>query len=63
MAQDYPPDLRRLLILDDANQIAAQDGHGWCLRTCSVRMPTLISKYVILEAIDDGWADAFSHLG
>jgi hypothetical protein len=59
MAQDYPAELRRLLILDDADQISPQDGDGWCLRTSSVRMPTLVSKYVILEAIDGGWADAF----
>jgi hypothetical protein len=59
MAQDYPAELRRLLIFDDAGQITPQDGEVWSLRTTSVRMPTLAMKYVILDAIDAGWADAF----
>ncbi len=59
MAQDYPAGLRRLLILDDAGQIAPQDGDGWSLRSTSVRMPTLVAKYVILQEVDAGWADAF----
>ena len=59
MAQDYPGKRRRLLILDDAGQITPQDGDGWSLRSTSVRMPTLVAKYVFLEAVDGGWADAF----
>jgi hypothetical protein len=59
MAQDYPAVRRRLLILDDAGQIAPQDGDSWVLCSTPVRMPTLISKYVALEAVDAGWADAF----
>jgi glycosyltransferase involved in cell wall biosynthesis len=29
LAQDYPAGKRRLLILDDAGQIAPQGGAGW----------------------------------
>lgn len=59
MAQHYPTERRRLLILDDAGQIAPQEGDGWSLCSTTVRMPTLIAKYVALEAVDAGWADAF----
>ncbi len=59
MAQDYPAELRRLLIFDDAGQITPQDSDGWSVRATSVRMPNLAFKYVILETIDAGWADAF----
>ena len=59
LAQDYPAKRRRMLILDDAGQIAPQEGEGWSLLSTPVRMPTLIAKYVVLEAVDAGWADAF----
>ncbi len=59
LAQDYPAASRRLLILDDAGQITPQDGDGWSLRSTPVRMPTLVAKYAVLEAVDAGWADAF----
>ena len=59
MVQDYPAERRRMLILDDAGQITPQDGDGWSLRSTSVRMPTLIAKYVVLDVVDAGWADAF----
>ncbi len=59
MAQDYPAQLRRLLILDDTGQIAPQDGDNWSLHSTSVRMPTLVAKYAILQELDAGWADAF----
>ena len=59
LAQDYPAKRRRLLILDDAGQIAPQEGDGWSLCSTPIRMPTLIAKYAALEAVDAGWADAF----
>jgi hypothetical protein len=59
MGQDYPSNRRRLLILDDAGQIAPQDGDGWSLFSTPVRMPTLMAKYSALETVDAGWADAF----
>jgi len=58
-AQDYPADRRRLLILDDAGQIASQHGEGWSVWSTSARMETLAAKYVELDLLDAGWADAF----
>jgi hypothetical protein len=59
LAQDYPADRRRLLIFDDAGQIAPQSGEGWTVWSTSVRAKTLAAKYVELNRLDAGWADAF----
>jgi hypothetical protein len=37
LAQDHPPEQRRLLILDDAGQIEPQDGDGWTVWSTPVR--------------------------
>jgi hypothetical protein len=59
LAQDYPADKRRLLILDDAGQIAPQHGAGWFVWSVSLRKETLTAKYSQLDLLDAGWADAF----
>jgi hypothetical protein len=58
LAQDYPADRRRLLILDDAGQITPQSGEGWCVWSTPHRMETLAAKYVKLDSLDAGWAEA-----
>jgi len=45
LAQDYPVDRRRLLILDDAGQIPAQKGDGWEVFSMSERFESLPAKY------------------
>jgi hypothetical protein len=59
LAQDHPPQQRRMLILDDAGQITPQQADGWVLVSTPVRMPSLAAKYMALEEMDGGWADAF----
>lgn len=59
LAQDYPANRRRLLILDDAGQLPRQDGEGWSVWSTPVRMESLPAKYVRLEQLDEGWADVF----
>jgi len=48
LAQDYPADRRRLLILDDAGQIPAQQGDGWQLFSRKRRFASLPAKYTDL---------------
>ena len=59
LAQDHPPERRRLLILDDAGQIEPQAGDGWTVWSTAVRAETLAEKYAELARLDAGWADAF----
>ena len=44
-AQDYPLDSRRLLILEDAGELQAQEGSGWVLQTTGTRCRSLPGKY------------------
>jgi hypothetical protein len=44
MAQDYPTDSREMVILDDAGQIAAQQGQGWRVISTSRRFDSLPEK-------------------
>ena len=44
-AQDYPADLRRLLIYDDAGQLANSSGPTWDVISKPERCPSLTSKY------------------
>jgi hypothetical protein len=55
-AQDYPADRRRLLILDDAGQIAPHHSEGWSVWSMPLRMETLTAKYAKLGELDEGWA-------
>ena len=59
LAQDYPAGKRRLLILDDAGQIAPQGGAGWFVGSCRLAMKRSQLKYSQLNLLDAGWADAF----
>lgn len=60
LAQDYPADKRRLLILDDAGQIAPQSGDGWSVWSTTRRAETLTAKYRLLDLLDASWADVFA---
>jgi hypothetical protein len=60
LAQDYPAEQRRMLILDDAGQIEPQRGDGWEIWSQSERMATLTSKYTQLRMLDAHWADAYA---
>ena len=59
-AQDYPADRRRLLILDDAGQLAPHHGEGWSVWSMPLRMETLTAKYAKLGELDEGWADVYA---
>jgi hypothetical protein len=59
LAQDYPAERRRLLILDDAGQIEPQQGDGWTVWSTPDRAEMLTAKYTELARLDAGWADAF----
>jgi hypothetical protein len=44
-AQDYPAELRRLLVYDDAGQLANSGGPTWDVISTPERCPSLTSKY------------------
>ena len=44
-AQDYPAELRRLLIYDDAGQLANSSGPTWDVISTAERFPSLTAKY------------------
>jgi len=49
-AQDYPADLRELLILDDSPDAADSAGTGWRIISSPCRYPSLPDKYAALVA-------------
>jgi hypothetical protein len=51
LAQDYPADRRRLLILDDAGELSPQSGNGWEVFFTAVRFPTLPAKFNALTQL------------
>lgn len=56
LAQDYPAELRRLIILDDLGNIEPQRGDGWELHSTSLRFPSLPHKYMrLLEFARSDW--------
>jgi hypothetical protein len=60
LAQDYPVEERRLLILDDAGQIAPQSGTGWEVWSTATKFPSLPAKYKYLVDRANEWgADAY----
>jgi hypothetical protein len=60
LAQDYPAERRRLLILDDAGQIAPQSGADWQVWSTAKKFPSLPAKYAFLVDQANEWgADAY----
>jgi hypothetical protein len=61
LAQDYPAENRRPLILDDAGQIAPQSGADWEVWSTGKKFPSLPAKYKFLVDRANEWsADAYS---
>lgn len=58
LAQDYPAELRELIILDDAGQYDTQAGPGWRLVASQPRFDSLPQKYNALAALAPD-ADAY----
>ncbi len=54
LAQDYPPERRELLILDDTGEFAPQSGPGWELCSVSRRFHSLPEKYNALAGLARG---------
>ena len=44
LRQDYPPEMRELIVLDDADQYESQDGDGWRIVSIPSRFRTLGEK-------------------
>jgi hypothetical protein len=60
LAQDCPVDKRRLLILDDADQIVPQSGADWQIWSTAKKFPSLPAKYAFLVDRANEWgADAY----
>ncbi|MDE2468767.1 MAG: hypothetical protein KGL35_08495, partial [Bradyrhizobium sp.] len=58
-ASNYPADRRKMLIFDDANQIAPQAENGWEVRRFGQRFPSLPHKYNAMVAAADPKTDIF----
>jgi len=54
LAQDYPADRRELVILDDAGQIAPQQGDGWEVISMARRFRSLPEKFNALAGLARG---------
>jgi hypothetical protein len=54
LAQDYPPDRRELVILDDAGQFKSQAGNGWELLSMPRRFQSLPEKYNAIAGLAKG---------
>ncbi|REJ89909.1 MAG: glycosyltransferase [Planctomycetota bacterium] len=54
LAQEHPPDRRKLYILDDAGQFEDQTGDGWQLVSTTERYPTLPAKFDALARMATG---------
>ena len=52
LAQDYPEEKRRLVILDDAGQIPASQADGWAVISMPVRYNSLPDKYNALLSME-----------
>jgi hypothetical protein len=52
LAQDYPAQQRKLLILDDADQIARQEGQCWEVQSTPSRFSSLPAKYNAMLATE-----------
>src|SRR5689334_1965169 len=59
LAQDYPAELRRLIIFEDGGQFANQASDNWRVIAHSERCVSLLEKHERLVEFDGGWADAF----
>jgi hypothetical protein len=57
LAQDYPAEKRRLLILDDSGAIPPQAGDGWQVVGVKSRRPSLPAKYNEMVRLFGGWPD------
>jgi hypothetical protein len=58
LAQDYPTDKRKLLILDDLGQLPSEDGKDWELISTRERFPSLPAKYNAM-LVAEGFPDSF----
>ncbi len=58
-ASNYPAERRRMLIFDDANQIAPQSKNGWEVRRYRQRFPSLPHKYNAMVAASDPQTDIY----
>lgn len=58
LAQNHPH--KRLLILDDGDQVTPQQGHNWQVWSTATRYPDLPSKYAALIAHAGDWPDAYA---
>lgn len=54
LAQDYPPDRRELIILDDAGQYASCSADGWHLISLNHRFRSLPEKYNAIAGLSKG---------
>ena len=52
LAQDYPAEKRKLLILDDAGQIESQDHGSWQVISTPERFPSLPAKYNAMLTVE-----------
>lgn len=59
LAQDYPAELRELVILDDAGQYETQQGDRWRLISTPTRFPGLPQKYNSLASLAAPETEAF----
>ncbi|MHC4609205.1 MAG: glycosyltransferase, partial [Planctomycetota bacterium] len=59
LAQDYPAEGRRLLVLDDSGIIPPQAGDGWQVVSVGSRFPSLPAKYNELVRLFGDWPDAY----
>lgn len=55
LAQDYPPQRRKLVILDDAGQYRSQQGAGWSLVSVGERFSSLPAKYHAMLELENVW--------
>ena len=60
LRQDYPAELRELVILDDAGQYESQQGDGWRLVSTPHRFPTLGQKRNAAAALVSDDIDALA---
>jgi hypothetical protein len=58
-SQDYPPDRRRLIILDDGGTFDPQEGPSWELHRVFVRYASLPTKFNALAGLASRETDAF----
>ena len=54
MAQDYPADLRELIVLDDAGELENQTGEGWQIISIPRRFRSLPEKFNALAGLARG---------